>query len=33
MNSATTNLTTPPARPRGLSPRSVPTIEDLYQMT
>lgn len=33
MNSATTNLTTPPARPHGLSPRSVPTIEDLYQMT
>ncbi len=33
MNSATTNLTTSPARPHGLSSRSVPTIEDLYQMT
>jgi hypothetical protein len=33
MSSATTNLTTAPSPPLGVTPRSVPTLEDLYQMT
>ncbi len=33
MSSATTNLTTPPPQPPGLPPRSMPTLELLYEMT
>jgi Uma2 family endonuclease len=33
MSSATTNATTVPSRPLAVVPRSVPTLEDLYQMT
>jgi len=33
MSSATTNATTVPSPPLAVAPRSVPTLEDLYQMT
>ena len=33
MSSATTNATTVPSPPLAVAPRSVPTLDDLYQMT
>jgi Uma2 family endonuclease len=33
MSSATTNSSTVPSPPLAVAPRSVPTLEDLYQMT
>ena len=33
MSTATTNSTTVPSGPLAVAPRSVPTLEDLYQMT
>ncbi len=33
MSSATTNSSTAPSPPLAVAPRSVPTLEDLYQMT
>ena len=33
MSSATTNSSTVPSPPLAVAPRSVPTLDDLYQMT